>query len=360
VADLSVDGMMASWVIPKRYRSVGDFAIYNTYGRWKFEYITCDQDCYALSFKFITDILNKFRCKGKKKEFVVSYEPAVGEYDFTNCGPNANFMSTEFLDLYHHRFIQQLIEDNREHIYPGVFFSGNFENERYDLSQRSLYQDHVKRRPEYFKSRSTSNNGTPGVEHSISLSDHKDYEYLIDLMGHVYSSRSLWLLLTKRAFFASPYDKHTHYWEHDLKGFTHFIPVEKDLSDLEEKFLWANRNQSKVNKIIEVAYEYGIKHFSYESVVKRVLSQFESTDLVEEMFEQALKRISDLKISMSEYLSYNKIVTDDLNKIDPSLYSITDKLSEVGDCEVFYYQGYQKNIHVVNYMNFYFPGSKLI
>ena len=356
----SVDELLAPCYDLKRHRSVCDFAVYNTHGRWKFEYITCDYHGWACAYKLIVDILNKLRCKGRKKEFVISYEPTIGEYDFTNCGANANFISSELLDLYYDRSIQKLIEDNREHIHPGVFFSGNFGNERPGIPQRSLYRDHVNRKPEYFKARSTSNVGTPGVEKNISLSDHKDYEYLIDLMGHVYSSRSLWLLLTKRAFFSSVYDQHTHYWEYDLEGFKHYIPVEKNLSDLEEKFLWANRNQSKVDKIIKTAYEYGMKHFTYENLVKQILTQFEQPDLVQGIFGAAINRISQLKISMSEYLSYNKIITDNLNKIDSNLYIMTDKLSEIEDHEVLYLPGYQHNAPIKNYINFYFPGSRFI
>lgn len=360
MTDISVDDLSIPWVRPKQYRSVADFAIYRSYGRWKHEYITCNSECNAESLRFITGILNKFRCTGRKNEFIVSFDPGVGEYDFTNCGEKSNFISTELLDLYHDRNIQSLIEDQRESIYAGVFFSGNFDNERHGIPQRSLYLQHAADNPEYFKFRSTSNIQKDDVEPPISLCDHKDYEYLIDLMGHVYSSRSLWLLLSRRAFFASPYDNYIHYWEYDLEGFTHFIPVEKDLSDLTEKYVWANRNQSKVDKIIESAYEYGIKNFSYESIAKRTIAMFESSDIAEHMLEMACKKISNLNISMADFLSYNKLIIDDYNKINPDLYTITDKLSEVGNNEVYYNPEYHNDRHIINYINFYFPNSRFL
>ena len=46
------------------------------------------------------------------------------------------------------------------------------------------------------------------------------------------------------------------YYEHfyrDLKPFEHYVPVKEDLSDLEERIMWARENDAEAKKIAENA-----------------------------------------------------------------------------------------------------------
>ena len=52
----------------------------------------------------------------------------------------------------------------------------------------------------------------------------------------------------------------TEFWSHWLKPYVHYIPVEIDLSDLEQKVRWAIENDEKAREIMEngrrFVYEY--------------------------------------------------------------------------------------------------------
>lgn len=90
----------------------------------------------------------------------------------------------------------------------------------------------------------------------------KDYKYLIDLEGIGYSSRVKLLLHTNRLLFLQdrPLKEYFFAW---LKPNVHYVPVKRDLSDLLEKYEWAENNPETVAQIIENA-----NHFAKEYLTK--------------------------------------------------------------------------------------------
>jgi hypothetical protein len=103
----------------------------------------------------------------------------------------------------------------------------------------------------------------------ISLPEHCQYKYLIDLQGNGYSARVKFLMHSKRPLFYQ--NRHLHeYWFWDLKQYVHYIPVKEDLSDFETVFDWAENNQEKVKEIAENAYEFAKNNLKREDAISRM------------------------------------------------------------------------------------------
>jgi hypothetical protein len=86
-----------------------------------------------------------------------------------------------------------------------------------------------------------------------------NFKYLIDLPGHTYSTKIYTFLFCKRLIFLFEKRTHEFKWEDKLKPFIHYIPVKNDLSDIIDKFNWAENNEKEVEKIINNAFQLGIK-----------------------------------------------------------------------------------------------------
>lgn len=67
----------------------------------------------------------------------------------------------------------------------------------------------------------------------ISLWDHRHFKYLVDCPGVGYSGRLKWLLASGRPVFVVQRE-FVEYWQENLQPWIHFVPVEKDFSDLME------------------------------------------------------------------------------------------------------------------------------
>lgn len=89
----------------------------------------------------------------------------------------------------------------------------------------------------------------------VSLRDHTQYKYLIDVQGRGYSGRTKVLMFSGRPLFIA--DRiWKEFWYKDLIPFTHYIPVKEDLSDLVEKLNWAEENPEEAIRIAENAKTY--------------------------------------------------------------------------------------------------------
>lgn len=91
----------------------------------------------------------------------------------------------------------------------------------------------------------------------ISHEDHCKYRYLLDVEGGPsanastgYSLRVKFLMYTGRLLFIV--DRPLWSWaEMLLEPWVHYVPVKRDLSDLEEKIQWADTHPEEVSKMIE-------------------------------------------------------------------------------------------------------------
>ena len=73
--------------------------------------------------------------------------------------------------------------------------------------------------------------------------------------------------------FIAEYEQKLYYYQL-LKPWTHYIPVNNDFSDLEEKLIWA---QSNITKSLEIAYSGYIIIFEY---LKNIDKHFINTSLI--------------------------------------------------------------------------------
>jgi len=103
----------------------------------------------------------------------------------------------------------------------------------------------------------------------ISLPEHCDYKYLLDLQGNGYSARAKFLMFTKRPLFYQNRKFH-EYWFWDLVPFFHYIPINEDLSNLNEMINWAEKNEDQVNIIANNAYKYACENLTKEKAISRL------------------------------------------------------------------------------------------
>jgi hypothetical protein len=103
----------------------------------------------------------------------------------------------------------------------------------------------------------------------ISLPDHCDYKYVLDLQGNGYSARVKFLLHTKRPLFYQA-RKFNEYWFWKMLPFVHYIPVSENLSDLDAKVLWAESNPEKCQEIANNAYDFALNNLKRSDALNRL------------------------------------------------------------------------------------------
>lgn len=86
----------------------------------------------------------------------------------------------------------------------------------------------------------------------LSLPDHVNYKYVIDVEGTGWSARLKYLLCSRRPAFVM--DRPFWDWAtFDLQPWVHYIPVERDSSDLLEKIRWAEDHPEEAQAIADNA-----------------------------------------------------------------------------------------------------------
>lgn len=104
----------------------------------------------------------------------------------------------------------------------------------------------------------------------ISLQDHTQYKYLIDIEGRGYSGRLKLLLFSKRLLFIQdrPWKEFYHF---DLKPYVHYIPVKRDLSDLIAQINFVeSQGEEYYNTIANNAYLYASENLRYDQAITRI------------------------------------------------------------------------------------------
>jgi len=108
-----------------------------------------------------------------------------------------------------------------------------------------------------------------------SLPDHCNYKYLIDIEGNGYSGRVKHLLHTGRPLF---YQKRywNEYWFFKMEPFVHYIPIENDFSDFNQKFNFILENDDVAEEIGNNAREFAIKNLRRKNAVEKYRDLFVS------------------------------------------------------------------------------------
>jgi hypothetical protein len=96
----------------------------------------------------------------------------------------------------------------------------------------------------------------------------KTYSILIDIEGNGYSGRLKHLLWSHRPVLLVD-RPHKEYFFEFLKEWKHYIPVERDLSDLIEKTKWCINNYDKAKQIAENAYDFSKQYLTRQACYKQ-------------------------------------------------------------------------------------------
>ncbi len=75
------------------------------------------------------------------------------------------------------------------------------------------------------------------------------YKYQLNIDGTVAAYRLPYLLAGGALVFKQDSEYYEHFYT-DLKPWVHYVPFKRDLSDLEEKILWARSHDEEVNTVI--------------------------------------------------------------------------------------------------------------
>jgi hypothetical protein len=96
----------------------------------------------------------------------------------------------------------------------------------------------------------------------------RQYGILIDIEGNGYSGRLKHLLWSHRPLLLVDRPHKEYFFEY-LREWEHYIPVNRDLSDLTEKTTWCIQNYDAAQRIAENAYQFSKRYLSREACYEK-------------------------------------------------------------------------------------------
>jgi hypothetical protein len=100
-----------------------------------------------------------------------------------------------------------------------------------------------------------------------------NFKYFIDLPGHTYTTKLYTMLFCKRLIFLFEKRSHKFKWEEKLIPNVHYIEIKNDYSDIIEKFIWAENNTDKVEKIINTAFQFAINELHPNIMINNFINK---------------------------------------------------------------------------------------
>jgi hypothetical protein len=101
------------------------------------------------------------------------------------------------------------------------------------------------------------------------------YSVLLDIGGNGYSGRLKYLLYSNRPLLLVERDE-IEYFHADLVPWTHFIPVQQDLSDLVSKIKWVFQHRDKCQQIATNAQQFANERFTRHHILTRILVVYQN------------------------------------------------------------------------------------
>ncbi|KAL7510334.1 hypothetical protein ACHAXN_007294 [Cyclotella atomus] len=141
--------------------------------------------------------------------------------------------------------------------------------------------------------------GIPAVGQFMSLDELSQYKYHIDLGG---GGGTTWSGTLEKLALPGLLFHHVtpmkDYFHDDLKAWEHYVPVKEDLSDLKEKFDWAEANQEEARRIAQrstewVKVSFGEEGFEstfskfYREPLEALVGAYQHVDDWEHILDQA-------------------------------------------------------------------------
>ena len=97
------------------------------------------------------------------------------------------------------------------------------------------------------------------------------YAFLLDVEGNGWSGRLKLLLWSQRAVFLVDRPWKEDFFA-DLRPWTHFVPVRRDLSDLTERLDWAHANPGRCHAIAQAALAFAMSRLRLQDALRRLAS----------------------------------------------------------------------------------------
>ena len=91
------------------------------------------------------------------------------------------------------------------------------------------------------------------------------YKYIASLDGNAWPDRFPRLIASNSLIFKED-SKHYSFFDLALKPAIHYVALKSDMSDLEEKILWAKHNPEKALKIIQNANQFADSYLSQAAI----------------------------------------------------------------------------------------------
>jgi hypothetical protein len=156
------------------------------------------------------------------------------KYSFFPCPYSISWKQVNINDA--EQLIKDLLQNNLQPSNNKIFWAGGPQHQ-----QRFDYVEYSKINTDICETRVTDNTIESRNKNFISLMDHCNYKFLMDIQGQGYSARVKYLLATGRPIFLVP-RQWTEHWHRLLIPWKHFIPVKEDFSDLREHFTKVNND----------------------------------------------------------------------------------------------------------------------
>jgi hypothetical protein len=105
-----------------------------------------------------------------------------------------------------------------------------------------------------------------GIVSFMTPEKQAEYKYIVNVDGHSAAYR-FGLELSTGSVILKVESKYIIWFQKYLKPFYHYIPIKKDLSDLEEKIDWCNSHEKECEKIALNAKEFYLRYLTKEGIL---------------------------------------------------------------------------------------------
>lgn len=192
--------------------------------------------------------------------------PSEGEHDF-NLFPCPHSVSWECVNIFDAQsMMKEMLLDNRQPLHNKIFWAGGPQH-----GQRMEYIVFSDLNKDICDSFLTDNTKEQQQQYFLSLPDHANYKYLIDLQGQGYSGRLKYLLAAGRPVFI-PKRPWVEYWHKFLIPWEHYVPVSDDFSDLRANISILENDINLYNNISSNARKFVHDHILFEQQLPYIIS----------------------------------------------------------------------------------------
>jgi len=206
------------------------------------------------------------------------------------------------------KFTQDIISNNNQQVIKNnrIFWMGNLQG----VPQRIRYLELSKEYPDilYGDQMGWIDQGRTPTKF-ISTKDHCDFKYLIDLSGQGVSGRLKLLPFCDRPLFLA--DRRLWAWSDIvIENSKLYISVKSDLSDLIDKYRWAEENQDIVKENSRRLLDLCKQNFTFSKICER------ATELIINAMEALKKKSTQKKMKFDVVVAHYAENLDWLDRLD--------------------------------------------